>query len=65
MHRYDLSRGSVRLQHAWPVPPNPESDDDRDDGEAPETPTDEPMPIPVLDPPSDDRPRPPMTVARL
>lgn len=34
----------------------------RDDDEAPATPTDEPSPIPVLDPPSDERPRPPLTV---
>jgi Family of unknown function (DUF6496) len=33
-----------------------------DDDGAPETPTDEPPPVPVRDPPSDDRPRPPLTV---
>ena len=47
----------------FPAAQKPESDEDRgDEDEAPETPTDEPSPIPVQDPPSDDRPRPPMTV---
>src|SRR3954453_11882470 len=36
--------------------------DDDDDEEAPETPTDEPSPIPVQDPPVGDRAPPPMTV---
>lgn len=39
----------------------PPREDERDD-EAPATPTDEPAPIPVQDPPSDERPRPPLTV---
>ena len=48
---------------ALPKAQKPEPDEDRgDEDEAPETPTDEPSPIPVQDPPSDDRPRPPMTV---
>jgi hypothetical protein len=42
----------------------PAHDDERDDeDDAPTTPTDEPPPIPVQDPPSDERPRPPLTVA--
>jgi hypothetical protein len=40
----------------------PERNADRGDDEAPETPTDEPSPIPVQDPPSGDRARPPLTV---
>jgi hypothetical protein len=41
----------------------PEGDDDKyDDDEAPTTPTDEPEPIPVQDPPPDERPHPPLTV---
>ena len=43
----------------------PPRDDDRDDDEAPATPTDEPAPIPVQDPPSDERPHPPLTVYPL
>ena len=35
--------------------------DDLED-EAPVTPTDEPPPVPVRDPPSDERPKPPLTV---
>lgn len=37
-------------------------DDDDESGEAPETPTDEPLPIPIQDPPSEASPSPPMTV---
>ena len=43
----------------------PPHDDERDDDEAPTTPTNEPPPIPVQDPPSDERPRPPLTVYPL
>jgi hypothetical protein len=47
---------------AGPVEPgHPDDDDD----EAPETPTDEPMPQPIVDPPPDDRPRPPMVARDL
>ena len=43
------------------LPMNGEPDEEPDDDdEAPETPTDEPEPIPVQDPPVEDRP--PMTV---
>jgi hypothetical protein len=42
----------------------PERNAGRGDDEAPETPTDEPSPIPVQDPPSGDRARPPLTVRR-
>ena len=52
-----------RPRQAFPTAQTPDKDEDRgDDNKAPETPTDEPSPIPVQDPPSDDRPRPPMTV---
>jgi hypothetical protein len=62
MQRQNVSAGR-RSRQALPQPHRPESDEDRgDEDEAPETPTDEPSPIPVQDPPSDDRPRPPMTV---
>jgi hypothetical protein len=42
----------------------PEHNDDNydEDEEAPTTPTDEPSPIPVRDPPPDERPHPPLTV---
>jgi hypothetical protein len=43
--------------------PFPEQPDDPDNNEAPETPTDEPPPVPIRDPPSDDTPKPPLTVA--
>jgi len=49
-------------EHPGKTPPH---DDDRDDDEAPTTPTNEPAPIPVQDPPSDERPRPPLTVYPL
>jgi hypothetical protein len=42
--------------------PDRGGDDEHDDDEAPTTPTDEPEPIPVLDPPPDERPHPPLTV---
>jgi len=41
---------------AGPVPPESPDDDEK----APVTPTDEPMPPPIQDPPPDDRPRAPM-----
>ena len=50
-----------RGEHPGKTPPR--DDDERDDDEAPTTPTDEPAPIPVQDPPSEERPRPPLTVA--
>jgi hypothetical protein len=50
------------LMKKKPSPPADEAPDRDDEDEAPETPTDEPPPVPVLDPPSDDRPRPPLTV---
>ena len=37
----------------------PESRDDEDD-DTPETPLDEPAPVPIVDPPVDDRPKPPL-----
>ena len=40
----------------------PERNVDREDDKAPETPTDEPEPIAIEDPPTDDRPRSPLTV---
>ena len=62
MQRQHVSTGR-RSGKVLPTAPKPESDEDlNDEDEAPETPTDEPSPIPVQDPPSDDRPRPPMTV---
>jgi hypothetical protein len=36
----------------WAKPP--ETDVDRDPDEAPETPTDEPRPVPIEDPPAED-----------
>jgi hypothetical protein len=39
----------------------PDTHDDLED-EAPVTPTDEPPPVPVRDPPIDERPKPPLTV---
>lgn len=36
--------------------------DDDDEDEAPETPTDEPPPIPIQEPPADERPGVPLTV---
>jgi hypothetical protein len=65
------ARGALQREHG---PTNPSGTDgehsgqkpgrnaDRGDDEAPETPTDEPSPIPVQDPPSGDRARPPLTV---
>jgi len=37
----------------------PKSRDDEDD-DTPETPLDEPAPAPIVDPPADDRPKPPL-----
>jgi hypothetical protein len=34
----------------------------RDDDDTPETPLDEPLPAPIVDPPPDDRPKPPLVV---
>jgi len=45
---------------------NPPVDDEEDDSsEAPETPTDEPPPIPIQDPPADQSPGVPLTVTCL
>ena len=46
-------------EHSGQTPDRP-ADDGADD--APVTPTDEPSPIPVQDPPKDDHPRSPLTV---
>ena len=49
-------------------PPDSDEDDDEQeqpgnpDNDAPETPTDEPAPVPIRDPPSHDAPKPPLTV---
>ena len=52
-----------RRPNQTPSDPTPGRETDHDDDDsAPVTPTDEPPPIPVLDPPSDERPRPPLTV---
>jgi len=42
-----------------------EDDEDNDNDEAPETPTDEPPPIPIQDPPADQSPGVPLTVTCL
>jgi hypothetical protein len=60
----------MRQPHRVPIasdrPGKPSDPDDRrDDDEAPTTPTDEPAPVPVQDPPSDERPRPPLTVVPM
>jgi hypothetical protein len=65
MQRYVRDDSGAGRWQTYPSAPNPDNDDDHDDDEAPATPTDEPPPIPVLDPPSEDRPHPPMTVAPL
>ena len=39
-------------------PPRPEEDPDKDDDEAPETPLDEPAPMPIQDPPAEPDTRP-------
>ncbi len=46
-----------------PKMPPTVNDEEDDEDEAPETPTDEPEPVPIQDPPSEDAPAPPMTVA--
>jgi hypothetical protein len=51
----------VTKNNTWPNDQRDEIDED-DPVEAPETPTDEPLPIPIQDPPTDATPEPPMTV---
>ncbi len=59
-------RQPLRVPIASDRPGKPSDPDDRrDDDEAPTTPTDEPSPVPVQDPPSDERPRPPLTVVPM
>jgi hypothetical protein len=41
-----------------------QKDGEDDDDEAPETPLDEPAPLPITDPPADERPQPPLVVKR-
>ena len=65
MQRHVRDDSGVGRWQTYPGAPNPDNDDDHDEDEAPTTPTDEPPPIPVLDPPSEDRPHPPMTVVQL
>jgi hypothetical protein len=59
---------SVDVARVRKKPPHSDEDDEEQDhpgdpdNEAPETPTDEPAPVPIRDPPSHDAPKPPLTV---
>jgi hypothetical protein len=44
------------------TPPPGRNGRDDDDDDTPETPLDEPLPAPIVDPPPDDRPKPPLVV---
>jgi hypothetical protein len=52
--------GGTSGEHSGQVLANPEGEEDE---EAPETPTDEPPPVPIVDPPADATPPPPLTTA--
>jgi hypothetical protein len=67
--RVALGHDEVDMAGVRKKPPHFDEDDDEEqdhpgdpDNEAPETPTDEPAPVPIRDPPSHDAPKPPLTV---
>jgi hypothetical protein len=66
----DSARGTSGSERGAAEPGGPtgehsgQNDGEDDDDEAPETPLDEPAPLPITDPPPDETPQPPFVVKR-
>jgi hypothetical protein len=62
----DSARGTSGSERGAAEPGGPAGEHsgqkDGEDDDAPETPLDEPMPLPIADPPPEERPKPPLVV---